>query len=373
MARPVIRHLQAAVIASAVLVGIGFSSPALSQKQGGVLKVYHRDSPASMSILEEATISTVLPMMGVFNNLVVYDQNVKQNSLQSIMPDLATSWETSEDGTQLTFKLRDGVKWHDGKAFSAKDVVCTWDLLLGKAQEKLRTNPRKTWYQNVEEVSANGEGEAVFNLKRPQPSLIALLASGYSPVYPCHVSPRDMRSHPIGTGPFKFTEFKPNERITVTRNPEYWKKGRPYLDGIEYTIIPNRSTALLAFEAGKFDLTFPDGVTIPLLKEVRSQAPEAICEVRPTNVSINLIVNRNKPPFDNADIRRALVLALDRKSFVDILLEGQGDIGGAMLPPPPGFGECPRISSKLWSVTIPMSKRTGQKRETSWKTRLRTR
>ncbi len=341
MARPVIRHFPAAVIVSAVLVGLGFSYPALAQKQGGILKVYHRDSPASMSILEEATISTVLPMMGVFNNLVVYDQNVKQNSLQSIVPDLATSWDFSEDGTQLTFKLREGVKWHDGKAFSAKDVVCTWDLLLGRSQDKLRTNPRKTWYQNVEEVSANGEGEAVFHLKRPQPSLIALLASGYSPVYPCHVSPRDMRSHPIGTGPFKFTEFKPNERITVTRNPEYWKKGRPYLDGIEYTIIPNRSTALLAFEAGKFDLTFPDEVTIPLLKEVKSQAPEAICEVRPTNVSINLIVNRDKPPFDNPDIRRALVLALDRKSFVDILLEGQGDIGGAMLPPPAGVWGMP--------------------------------
>jgi peptide/nickel transport system substrate-binding protein len=108
--------------------------------------------------------------------------------------------------------LREGVKWQDGKPFTAKDVVCTWDLLLGKAQEKLRTNPRKIWYRNVDSVTAKGDGEAVFHLKRPQP---ALLASGYSPVYPCHVSPRDMRTHPIRTGPFKFAEFKPNERITV--------------------------------------------------------------------------------------------------------------------------------------------------------------
>jgi peptide/nickel transport system substrate-binding protein len=249
------RHLLVTAVAGAALAGLGGSHPALAQKQGGVLKVYHRDSPASMSILEEATLSVVLPMMGVFNNLVVYDQNVKQNSLQSIVPDLATSWETSEDGTQLTFKLREGVKWHDGKSFTAKDVACTWDLLLGKGQEKLRTNPRKIWYQNVESVTGNSDSEAVFHLKRPQPALLALLAYGYSPVYPCHVPPRDMRSHPIGTGPFKFAEFKPNERITVTGNPDYWKKGRPYLDGIEYTIIPNRSTALLAFEAGKFDLT----------------------------------------------------------------------------------------------------------------------
>jgi peptide/nickel transport system substrate-binding protein len=92
---------------------------ALAQKAGGVLKVYNRDSPASMSILEEAQLSSVLSMMGVFNNLVVYDQYVAQNSEQSIVPELATDWSWSEDGTRLTFKLREGVKWHDGKPFTA--------------------------------------------------------------------------------------------------------------------------------------------------------------------------------------------------------------------------------------------------------------
>ena len=71
------------------------------------------------------------------------------------------------------------------------------------------------------------------------------LASGYSPIYPCHVAPRDMRQHPVGTSPFKFGEFKLNEYIKVTRNPDYWKKGRPLLDGIEYTIIKNLSTAMM--------------------------------------------------------------------------------------------------------------------------------
>src|SRR5207253_8878004 len=85
------------------------------------------------------------------------------------------------------------------------------------------------------------------HLKRPQPAFLALLASGNSPIYPCHVAARDMRQHPIGTGPFRFVEFKPNESIKVARNPDYWKAGRPYLDGIEYTIIKNLSTAILAF------------------------------------------------------------------------------------------------------------------------------
>jgi peptide/nickel transport system substrate-binding protein len=237
-------------LAAAALLALSSANPALAQKQGGVLRMPNFSSPASMSIHEESTIAAVIPMMGVFNNLVVFDQHVPQNSPSSIVPDLATSWSWSEDGTELRFPLREGIKWHDGKPFTAKDVKCTWDALAGKSSEKLRVNPRKAWYRNVEEVSTNGDYEAVFHLKQPQPALVALLASGVSPVYPCHVPPAQMRQHPIGTGPFKFVEFKPNESIKVTRNPDYWKPGRPYLDGIEYPIIPNASTRMLAFTAG---------------------------------------------------------------------------------------------------------------------------
>jgi peptide/nickel transport system substrate-binding protein len=215
------------------------------------------------------------------------------------LPDLATGWSWSEDGTELTFPLRQGVKWHDGKPFTAKDVKCTWDLLTGRSSEKLRINPRKTWYRNLDEVTTNGDLEVIFHLKRPQPSFLALLASGFSPVYPCHIPARDMRSRPIGTGPFKFVEFKPNERIVVTRNENYWRKDRPYLDGIEYTMAKNRSTAILAFIAGKYDLTFAGSVTIPLMKDIQKQMPEAVCESNPGSVNTNLIVNRDAPPFDN--------------------------------------------------------------------------
>src|SRR5229473_5676689 len=117
------------VAAAAGLLLIG--SPALAQKPGGVLKMYFFDSPASMSIHEEATLASQGPMMGVFNNLVMYDQSVAQASLKSIVPDLATSWSWSEDGKELTFKLRQGVKWHDGKPFTAADVKCTFDLVMG--------------------------------------------------------------------------------------------------------------------------------------------------------------------------------------------------------------------------------------------------
>src|SRR6201998_2915279 len=205
------------------------SPSAFAQKQGGTLTIGHFDSPASISLLEESTNAANRPMMSVFNNLVMYDQNVPQNSPMSIVPDLATSWSWNEEGTELTLPLRQGVTWHDGRPFTAKDVQCTWDMLTGQSSQKLRVNPRKSWYRNLAAVTTNGDYEVTFRLNRPQPAFLALLASGYSPVYSCHVPPRDMRQHPIGTGPFKFVEFKPNKYIKVTRNPDYWTKGRPYL------------------------------------------------------------------------------------------------------------------------------------------------
>src|SRR5499427_6847997 len=210
-------------LAAALLVVLLAAVPALAQKPGGVLRMPFFDSPASMSLHEEATFAALQPMMGVFNNLVMYKQDVPQNSVESIVPDLATSWSWNEEGTELTFPLHQGVKWHDGKPFTAADVKCTWDLLTGKSSEKLRVNPRKSWYNNLQEVTTNGDYEVTFHLKRPQPWLLTLLASGWSPVYPCHVPPREMRQRPVGTGPFKFVEFKPNESIRLTRNPDYWK------------------------------------------------------------------------------------------------------------------------------------------------------
>src|SRR5579885_550207 len=112
------------------LAMLAAAMPAQAEKAGGILRLSHFDSPASMSILEEATRATVQPMMGVFNNLVIYDQHIAKSSLDTVVPDLATSWSWSEDGKTLTFPLRQGVKWHDGKPFTAADVKCTWDLLM---------------------------------------------------------------------------------------------------------------------------------------------------------------------------------------------------------------------------------------------------
>ena len=196
------RSVHALAAAALLLLPAYDLASAGEPKQGGILRMYHRDSPGSASIHEGATYSINVPFMSVFNNLVMFKQDVAQNSVESIVPDLAESWAWSSDNKKLTFKLRQGVKWHDGKPFTSADVKCTFDMLMGKSQQKFRQNPRKSWYDQVADVTVNGDFEASFELKRPQPALLSLLASGYTPVYPCHVSAGVMRTKPTGTGPF---------------------------------------------------------------------------------------------------------------------------------------------------------------------------
>jgi peptide/nickel transport system substrate-binding protein len=135
--------------AAGLLIAISIGATALAQKQGGTLRVHAGDSPPRLSMHEEIDALPARMTMPIFNNLVVFDQHVKQNSMASIEPDLATGWSWSEDGTALTFPLRQGVRWHDGKPLTARDVKCTWDMLLDKSSEKPRLNPRKAWYRNL--------------------------------------------------------------------------------------------------------------------------------------------------------------------------------------------------------------------------------
>jgi len=174
-----------------------------------------------------------------------------------------------------------------------------------------------------------------FTLERQQPSFLSFLASGWSAVYPCHVDGRVMRQKPIGTGPFKLAEWKPNDVIRLTKNRDYWKPGRPYLDAVEYRIVPSQATRVLSFVAGQFDVTGSGDVNANILKDIRTQVPKAMCETVASNVTSVLLINHKAPPFDNIKVRRAISLALDRSAFVRAW-QGDGRIGVIMMSPPYG-------------------------------------
>jgi peptide/nickel transport system substrate-binding protein len=151
------QHHSRLLVAAGFWAALAIAAPVQAERPGGILRINTPDSTASVSIHEEATVFAQRSMMGVFNNLVIYDQHARQASLGSIEPDLATGWSWSEDGTTLTLSLRQGVRWHDGKPFAAADVKCTWEMVAGLAGEKLRINPRKSWYRNLIEVTTNGD------------------------------------------------------------------------------------------------------------------------------------------------------------------------------------------------------------------------
>jgi peptide/nickel transport system substrate-binding protein len=188
----VVRHLAVLLLLSA---------PGWAQKRGGTMIVTHIDNPPSASIHEESTSSVIIPFMSVFNNLVMFDQHQPQNRMDTIVPELATSWKWNDAGTALTFALREGVRWHDGMPFTSADVKCTWEMISGLVPNKIRRSPHKEWYGNLDRIETRGDREVTFHLKRAQPSFLALLAAGWSPVYPCHIPSAQMRTKPVGTGP----------------------------------------------------------------------------------------------------------------------------------------------------------------------------
>src|SRR6516162_3948950 len=341
------RYLRTFAIAAPLIVGVA-AEPALAEKPGGILKMYSIDSPASMSILEESTAFAEGPMMGVFNNLIMFDQHVKQNSLQSIVPDLATSWSWSEDGTELSLPLRQGVKWHDGKPFTAQDVKCTWDLLMDAASEKLRVNPRKASYRNLDRITTNGDWarRRIFaDLPLPRG------AAWHAPAPNRHraVQVRRVQTERIHQG-----DAQPGLLETGPPVPRRHRicDRQEHIDGS------------IGLHLGKFDSTFiPVSLTVPLLKDVQSQMPQAICELASNGINRHLLVNREKPPFDNTDLRRAMALSLDRKAFIDILYQGQGEIGGVLQPAPAGlWGMPPDLLSQLPGYDPDVQKNRAQAR-----------
>ena len=243
------------------------SAWAQGPKTGGVLNVMLREDLAQgFATHETATVATSIPALPCFNNLVMFDQSKAINSAETIVGDLAEKWSWQDNYRNLVFFLRRNVKWHDGQPFTSKDVKFTFDMVRGApdAAGKIRLNPRKDWYANVERIEAADAHTVVFHLKRPQPSLLMMLASGYSPIYAAHVNPADYRTECVGTGPFKVKEWRKGEFIEYVKNPDYFVKGRPYLDGLKYVVIAERGTRVAALQAGQLDVAF-QGETQPLV------------------------------------------------------------------------------------------------------------
>src|SRR3989454_191624 len=316
----------------------GTPAPGEAAKRGGLLNGMLGEDPPGFSIHEVATISGLWPVMPCYSNLVLFDQLKAHETAETVLPELAEKWSWQDNYRNLVFFLRRGVKWHDGKPFTSKDVKYTFDVVreAADAPAKLRLNPRKDWYANIDAIEAADPHTVVFRLKRPQPSLLLMLASGYSPVYPAHVPLAELRQRCVGTGPFRLKQYARGEMVELERNPDYFVPGRPYLDGIRYPIIGERGTRLAALQAGRLDVAMPLEMTKTMADTIKGNAPSLVVAETGQIGSDNVIMNHKRAPFDNVNVRRAISLAMDRQAFVQGVRHGGAKVGTTVMPRPFG-------------------------------------
>ncbi|ETI67989.1 ABC transporter substrate-binding protein [Neobacillus vireti] len=269
----------------------------------------------------------------IFETLLVYGE---QDT--TIHPGLAEEWNTSDDGLTYTFKLRQGVKFHDGTDFNADAVVFNFDRWMNGNEDKFPYYTMFGGYKAdeghvIKEVKAVDPNTVQFILKRPQaPFLKNIAMSPFGIASPAAVEKwgDDFRSHPVGTGPFKFVEWKQKDRITIEKNPDYWQKGLPKLNKIIFRVIPENTARLNALANGEIDVM--DGLNNSDEATVLANDKLQIIERPSMNVGyIGLTTNR--PPLDNKLVRQAINHAIDKKSIIDAFYGGKALAAKNPMPP----------------------------------------
>ncbi len=337
----------------------GCSGPASSSK--AILKLGLQDPP---STLDPATAYNI-PAIGVshlmFNGLVTFDPQA------AIVPDLAESWTVSPDGRVYHFTLRDGVKFHDDQPFTSADVKYSLERVLKPATK----SPGASFFRQIEGAPAMIEGKAphadgistpsprevVIRLSAPQPYFLQLLAMGFGSIVPDgKADAPGFEKHPIGTGPFEFEGMVAGQRITLAKNPTYFKPEAPKLDGIEVLLGLNEQVETLRFERGELDLlgVFRNIGAADYVRLTKDPKWQGKFLEAADNSTHYLGLNTDMKPFDNPKVREAVARAIDKTKIVT-LLNGRAVPAEGMLPPAlPGFGPddkgypySPEISRKL--------------------------
>jgi peptide/nickel transport system substrate-binding protein len=305
------------IVASAVLI----SSNSWAQKAGGTLIQIVQPEPPSLApyLSTSGPIGLVAPK--IYQGLLDYDLDL------NVVPELAKSFDVSEDGLTVTFKLQKGVTWHDGKPFTSADVEFTIMHVLKKFHPR---GPNS--FKEVTEIQTPDEHTAIFKLAKPAPYMMRAFSAYESPMVPKHLlEGTDIRSaklgnNPVGTGPFKFVEWKKGQYIRLDKNENYWKEGLPLLDRVVARVIPDASTRTAAMESG--EVHYGAYGAIPNVDVVRLRKMDSIGTTTDGYSMINPMAliefSVNKAPFDKAAIRQAISLTIDRQFLIDNIWFGYG-------------------------------------------------
>ncbi|MDR7482901.1 MAG: ABC transporter substrate-binding protein [Armatimonadota bacterium] len=318
------------VIAAALLAPAG-GVEAQQPRRGGTLAYAVSALPPSFDAHRETTFAMIHPIRPHYNLLVKFDpQNYPR-----VVPDLAESWTTSRDGTAWTFKLRQGVKFHDGSTLTSRDVKASFDKIIFPPEGVVSV--RQAIYQGVRAIEAPDANTVVFRLKWPVPSFLEKLASPFNWIYKADILARDPRWYErnvMGTGPFRFVEYVRGARWVGRRNEDYFDRGKPYLDGYTALFIGSRSALIAALKSGQALIEFR-GVS-PAERDdlVRTLGNRIVVQEQPWLCNLIVAFNTRRKPFDDARVRRALTLAVDRWGGSRALsqIAFVGPVGAVMRP-----------------------------------------
>ena len=310
-----------AVVAMVLLLAVPGGSWAQSPKRGGTLVMIVQPEPPTLASYQSTSGPVGQVATKVYDGLLEYDFNLKP------IPSLAESWNVSADGKTITFKLRQGVKFHDGKPFTSADVQYSIMEVLKK------THPRApTTFRELVAIDTPDPYTAVFHLERPAPYLLMGLSGYESPMLPKHlmqgtnIQSSPLANAPVGTGPYKFVEWKKGEYVRLDRNPDYWKKGLPYLDRVICRFIGDAATRSAAIETGEAQL---GGLgAIPNVDIARLKAMPTITTTTKGYEMLSPMVmldfNTKRKPFDNVKVRQAVAYAISRQFVIDNVWFGYG-------------------------------------------------
>src|SRR2546427_2418107 len=281
----------------------------------------------------EGTFGMVHPLAPHYNTLLRADPNDRTGT--KVVSDLAESWTISPDGGVSTLKLRRGVKFHDGSEMPPRDVKAPYDKIVFPPAGV--GSIRKGQYTNVEAIEARDPSTIVFRLKWPQPSFLASLASPYNWVYKAEILAKDVRwyeTNVLGTGPFLFVEHVKGSHWVGKKNPNYWDKGKPYLDGYRAIFITDSAAQVAAVRGERAMIQFRGFSPAERDSIVQALGTRAAVQESPWNCAIMVAMNHEKKPLDDKRVRKALTLALDRYQGSQALskIAIVKEVGGIQVP-----------------------------------------
>lgn len=297
-------------------------------RRGGTLTYTYHPEPTALSTIATSAVPVAIISTKIFESLLEYE-----GPGLTPRPGLAQSWTVDANQRIYTFKLRPGVKWHDGAPFSSADVKFSVEKIIRPLHSR-----GKVYFGNVAIIETPDPLTVVFKLTEPVPFFLKTFQPGEAPMFPKHILEKlnvdDARAvrtsafmqNPVGTGPFRLKEWKKGSHITLERYPDYWKKGRPYLDQVVLKVIPDGAARSIALENGEVDLAPMSAVPQADIQRLAALKQLELSDKGAEGLGplLWLEVNLRDKPLADKRVRQAISMALDRRKIVDIIWFGQG-------------------------------------------------